>query len=100
MCTGKTFFYNIMSCCQAGRGVTACDMSRFKELGDTSSPTVKHVKEEEDLFEGDIKLTPKQKAALQSDHATIENWRIAANKWQRDSIPYILDSSLCRLPDK
>ena len=61
---------------------------------------VKHVKEEEDLFEGDIKLTPKQKAALQSDHATTQNWDTSADKWQRDGIPYVLDSSLCRLPDK
>ena len=75
-------------------------MSRFKELGDTSSPTVKHVKEE-DLFEGDIKLTPKQKAALQSDHkATVQNWRITADKCQRDGIPYFLNSRLCRLPYK
>ena len=58
------------------------------------------MKEEEDLFEGDIKLTPKQKAALQSDHATTQNWDTSADKWQRDGIPYVLDSSLCRLPDK
>ena len=60
----------------------------------------KHVKDKEDLFEGDIKLTPEQKAILQSDDATIENWRRAAQKWQRDGIPYILDSSLCMLPIK
>ena len=57
----------------------------------------KHVKDEEELFEGDIKLTAEQKAILQSDDATIENWRIAAQKWQRDGIPYVLDSSLCTL---
>ena len=57
----------------------------------------KHVKDEEELFEGDIKLTPEQKAILQSDDATIENWRIAAQKWKRDGIPYVLDSSLCML---
>ena len=57
----------------------------------------KHVKDEEDLFEGDIKLTAEQKAILQSDDAAIENWRIAAQKWKRDGIPYVLDSSLCML---
>ena len=57
----------------------------------------KHVKAEEDLFEGDIKLTPAQKAVLQSDDATIENWRRFAQKWQRDGIPCVLDRSLCRL---
>lgn len=55
------------------------------------------MKAEEDLFEGDIKLTPAQKAVLQSDDATIENWRRVAQKWQRDGIPCVLDSSLCRL---
>ena len=56
--------------------------------------------ENEDLFEGDIKLTPEQKAALQSNDATIENWKKYANKWQRDHIPYVLDGGLCRLPIK
>ena len=58
------------------------------------------MKDTEDLFEGDIKLTAEQKAILQSDDATIENWRRAAQKWQRDGIPYVLDSSLCMLPIK
>ena len=58
------------------------------------------MKNKEELFEGDIKLTPEQKAILQSDDATIENWRRAAQKWQRDGIPYVLDSSLCMLPIK
>ena len=58
------------------------------------------MKDEEELFEGDIKLTAEQKAILQSDDATIENWRRAAQKWQRDGIPYVLDSSLCMLPIK
>ena len=53
--------------------------------------------DEEDLFEGDIELTPEQKAMLLSDDATIENWRIAAQMWNRDRIPYVLDSSLSRL---
>ena len=53
--------------------------------------------DEEDLFEGDIELTPEQKALLLSDDATIENWRIAAQMWNRDRIPYVLDSSLSRL---
>ena len=53
--------------------------------------------DEEDLFEGDIELTPEQKALLLSDDATIENWRIAAEMWNRDRIPYVLDSSLSRL---
>ena len=56
------------------------------------------VEDEEDLFEGDIKLTAEQKAVLQSDDATIENWNRLAQKWQRDHIPYVLDSSLCMLP--
>ena len=55
------------------------------------------MKDEEDLFEGDIKLTPAQKAILQSDDATIENWRRVAQKWKQDGIPYVLDSSLCML---
>jgi len=56
--------------------------------------------ENQDLFEGDIKLTPEQKAALQSNDATIENWRRRGKKWQRDNIPYVLDSGLCRLSIK
>ena len=69
-------------------------------MSDQSFCTVevpKHVKDTEDLFEGDIKLTAEQKAILQSDDATIENWRIAAQKWQRDGIPYVLDGRLCTL---
>lgn len=81
----------------------ACVSSPGLELHDKISPTVEvpeHVDDEEDLFEGDIKLTPKQKAALQSDDATIENWGRSALKWPRDGIPYVLDSSLSRLPNK
>ena len=72
----------------------------FIKLSDQFFCTVevpKHVKDTEELFEGDIKLTAEQKAILQSDDATIENWRIAAQKWKRDGIPYVLDSSLCML---
>ena len=58
------------------------------------------MKDKEDLFDGDIKLTPQQKAILQSDDATIENWRRVAQKWKRDGIPYVLDSSLCMLLDR
>ena len=75
----------------------------YMKLSDRFFCTVevpKHVKDTEDLFEGDIKLTSEQKAILQSDDATIENWRRAAQKWQRDGIPYVLDSSLCMLPIK
>ena len=51
-----------------------------------------------DLFEGDIKLTPEEKAAILSgDDASVENWQRSARKWQRDHIPYVLDSSLCKL---
>ena len=59
-------------------------------------PTVEE-QDDDDLFEGDIKLTPEQKALLQSDDATIENWNRNARKWQRDHIPYVLDRSLCML---
>ena len=50
----------------------------------------------EDLFEGDIKLTPQEKAALLSGDASVENWKRAAQKWQRDHIPYVLDGGLCK----
>ena len=53
--------------------------------------------QDEDLFEGDIELTPEQKAMLLSDDATIENWYRYAKMWNRDRIPYVLDSSLSRL---
>ena len=53
--------------------------------------------DEEDLFEGDIELTPEQKAILLSDDATIENWARSAQMWSRDRIPYVLESSLSRL---
>ena len=53
--------------------------------------------DEEDLFEGDIELTPEQKAMLLSDDPTLENWSKYAWKWRRDHIPYVLDRSLCRL---
>ena len=53
--------------------------------------------QDEGLFEGDIELTPEQKAMLLSDDATIENWARAAQMWNRDRIPYVLDSSLGRL---
>ena len=59
-------------------------------------PTVEE-QDDDDLFEGDIKLTPEQKALLQSDDATIENWNRNTQKWQRDHIPFVLDRSLCML---
>ena len=49
------------------------------------------------LFQGDIKLSPEDKAALPSDGATVESWDRAAQKWQRDRIPYVVDKNLCRL---
>ena len=62
-------------------------------------PTVEEQEyvDDDDLFQGDIKLTPEQKALLQSDDATIENWNRNSRKWQRDHIPYVLDRSLCML---
>ena len=53
--------------------------------------------EDDDLVVGDIELTPEQKALLQSDDATIENWNKNSQKWQRDYIPCVLDSSLYML---
>ena len=55
------------------------------------------MEDEDYLFQGDIKLSPEEKAALLSDDATVESWDRAAQKWQQDRIPYVVDKSLCRL---
>lgn len=65
-------------------------------MSDQFLHTAEVPEDEEDLFEGDIMLTPEEKAALLSDDATIENWYRYATKWQRDRIPYVLDGSLCK----
>ena len=57
----------------------------------------KYVEDEDYLFQGDIKLSPEDKAALLSDDATVESWDRAAQKWQRDRIPYVVDQNLCKV---